>query len=61
MSEEVRQELRKIEKEQSFEELAVLRMLVMNCIRKERDLAEVRSSPCSFTSSIAPCMRVKDP
>ena len=44
LSEAVRQELREIEKEQSFEELAVLRMLVMNCIRKERDLAEVSCS-----------------
>ncbi len=41
LSEEVKQELKEIEEEQSFEELAVLRTLVMNCIKKERDLAEV--------------------
>lgn len=37
----VRQELKEIEKEQSFEELALLRSIAMNRIKKERDLAEV--------------------
>ena len=41
VSEGVRQELREIESEQSFEELAVLRSVAMNRIKKERDLAEV--------------------
>lgn len=41
VSEAVGQELREIEKEQSFEELAVLRSVVMNRIKKKRDLAEV--------------------
>ncbi len=44
MSEEVREELKSIEKEQSFDELTVLRTLVMNCIKKERDLAQVSVS-----------------
>ena len=39
--EEVGEKLKEIEKELSFEELAVLRTLVMNRIKKERDLVEV--------------------
>jgi hypothetical protein len=41
VSETICQELKVIEKEQSFEELAVLRHVVMSRIKKERDLAEV--------------------
>ena len=41
LPEDVRQQLKEIEKEQSFEELAVLRTIVMNRIKKERKLAEV--------------------
>lgn len=51
LSDEVRLKLKEIEREQSFEELAVLRMLVMNRIRKERDLVEVCPSP-PFSQSL---------
>ena len=38
----MRRELEEIEREQSFEELAVLRNVVMGRVKRERDLAEVR-------------------
>lgn len=42
--EEVRQRLGEVEKEQSYEELTVLRTIVMSRIKKERALAEVSAS-----------------
>ena len=37
----VRENLREIERDMNYEELAVLRTIVMNRIKKKRDLAEV--------------------
>ena len=44
MSELGKQVMEKTEKEQSYEELAVLRRLVMSHIKTERDLAEVNNN-----------------
>lgn len=41
VEEEVRRQLKEIESELSFQELVILRNLVMNRIKKKRDLAEV--------------------
>ena len=41
VSEEVRQVLKEVEEEQSYEEVVLLRRLVMTRIKKKRDLAEV--------------------
>ena len=41
MSEEVIKELREIEKEQSFEELAALRKVAMDQVKKQRGPTEV--------------------
>lgn len=38
---EVKEELEAIEKDQSFEELAVLRRVVMARVKRQRDLVEV--------------------
>ncbi len=43
VSDEVREHLQLIEKEQSFEELAVLRKVAMATVKRERDLEEVHT------------------
>ena len=42
VSDEVMEQLRVIEREQSFEELAILRRVAMATVKRERDLEEVR-------------------
>ena len=44
MSEEGKAVMEEVEKEQSYEELAVLRRLVMTHIKTERELAEVNNN-----------------
>ena len=50
VSEEGRKMMEEVEREQSFEELAVLRRLVMTHIKTERDLAEVNNNNNSNNS-----------